>query len=185
MRSLILSTVWAAVIGLALISVPGVAAPSDPKPVHGKKPSDPFLTGDPFTLDQMLLLLKQDAIPLRRRKEAIESRGIAFALSSDTLSRLQSAGASEEILDVIKSKAKPVAVAAAVIPKPVAKGMLSLTCAPAECQVSLNGTSIGPTSGGKLEVAGLTPGNWVVDFKRKVSLDTRARWWWNPPRARW
>ncbi len=54
-----------------------------------------------------------------------------------------------------------------VAPKPVAKGMLSLTCAPAECQVSLNGTSIGPTAGGKLEVAGLTPGNWVVDFAKE------------------
>ena len=52
-------------------------------------------------------------------------------------------------------------------PKPVAKGMLSLTCAPAECQVSLNGTTIGPTAGGKLEVAGLTPGNWVVDFAKE------------------
>ncbi len=56
----------------------------------------------------MLILLKQDAIPLRRRKEAIESRGISFALSSDTLAKLESAGASDEILDVIKSKAKPV-----------------------------------------------------------------------------
>ena len=52
-------------------------------------------------------------------------------------------------------------------PKPVAKGMLSLTCAPAECQVTLNGSSIGPTAGGKLEVAGLTPGNWVVDFAKE------------------
>jgi len=45
--------------------------------------------------------------------------------------------------------------------------MLSLTCAPAECQVRLNGTALGPTAGGKLEVAGLTPGNWVVDFEKE------------------
>ena len=45
--------------------------------------------------------------------------------------------------------------------------MLNLTCAPAECQISLNGTSIGPTAGGKLELAGLTPGNWVVDFSKE------------------
>ena len=185
MTRLILSTAWAAVFGMALTAIPGVAAPSDQKPAHGKKSSDPFLTGDPFTLDQMLLLLKQDAIPLRRRKEAIESRGVDFALSSDTLSKLQSAGATDEILDVIKSKAKPVAPAVAAAPKPVAKGMLNLTCAPAECQVSLNGTTIGPTAGGKLEVAGLTPGNWVVDFARKVSPRTRPRWWWNRPKARW
>src|ERR1700733_5876910 len=166
MTRLILTTAWAAVLGIALTAIPGLAAPTDPKPAHAKKAPDPFLTGDPFTLDQMLILLKQDAIPMRRRKEAIESRGIAFALSSDTLLKLQSAGASDEILDVIKSKAKPVAVAIAV-PKPVAKGMLNLTCGPAECQVSLNGTAIGPTAGGTLEVAGLTPGNWVVDFSKE------------------
>jgi hypothetical protein len=151
---------------MALTAVPAMSAPSDPKAAHGKKPSDSFLTGDPFTLDQILILLKQDAIPLRRRREAIENRGISFALSSDTLSKLESAGASDDILDVIKSKAKP-APADPVPPKPVAKGMLSLTCAPAECQVSLNGTTIGPTAGGKLEVAGLTPGNWVVDFAKE------------------
>jgi hypothetical protein len=167
MKRLILSTVWAAVLGMALIAVLGLAAPNDQKPAHGKKSSDPFLTGDPFTLDQVLILLKQDAIPMRRRKEAIESRGIAFALSSDTLSKLESAGASGDILDVIKHKAKPATPATAAAPKPVAKGMLNLTCAPAECQVSLNGTAIGPTAGGKLEVAGLTPGNWVVDFAKE------------------
>jgi hypothetical protein len=162
MRRLIFSAVWAAMLAMALVAAP----PNDPKPAHAKKSSDPFLTGDPFTLDQVLVLLKQDAIPLRRRKEAIESRGVAFVLSSDALSRLQSAGASDDVLDLIKSKAKPVAAVVAV-PKPVAKGMLSLTCAPAECQVSLNGTSIGPTAGGKLEVAGLTPGSWVVDFAKE------------------
>ena len=85
--------------------------PTIQKTAHGKKPSDPFLTGDPFTLDQMLMLLKQDAIPMRRRKEAIENRGIDFALSSDALSKIQSAGATDDILDVIKSKAKPAAAA--------------------------------------------------------------------------
>ncbi len=165
MRRLILPPVWAALLALALTAVPGLAAASDAKPGHGKKSSDSFLTGDPFTLDQVLLLLKQDAIPLRRREEAIESRGVAFELSADALSKLQAAGASEYILDIIKTKAKP--VAAAPVPKPPAKGMLSLTCAPAECQVRLNGTLIGPTAGGKLEVAGLTPGSWVVDFSKE------------------
>src|SRR5665213_55218 len=166
MTRLILSTAWAAVLGMALTAIPGRTAPSDQKSGHGKRASDPFLTGDPFSLDQMLILLKQDAIPLRRRKEAIESRGIDFALSSDTLLKLQSAGASDDILDVIKSKAKPAPPASAA-PKPVAKGMLNLTCAPAECQVTLNGAMLGPTAGGKLEVAGLTPGNWVVDFSKE------------------
>jgi hypothetical protein len=163
MRSLIVSIVSSA---LALTVLTGIAGATDPKTSHPKKNTDPFLTGDPFTLDQVLVLLKQDSIPMRRRKEAIENRGVSFALSADTLGKLESAGASDDILDLIKSKAKP-AAAPPVAPKPVAKGMLSMTCAPAECQVSLNGTSIGSTAGGKLEVAGLTPGNWVVDFAKE------------------
>src|SRR3984957_18967873 len=163
MTRLILTTAWAAVLGIALTAIPGLAAPTDPKPAHAKKAPDPFLTGDPFTLDQVLVLLKQDAIPMRRRKEAIENRGIAFALSSDALAKLESAGASDEILDVIKGKGKPVAAPPAA-PKAIAKGTLSLSCAPAECQVSLNGTSIGATSGGALEATSLTPGSWAVDF---------------------
>lgn len=166
MRSLILSPIWAAVLGTALTAVPGLSAPNDPKSTRGRKSPDSFLTGDPFTLDQVLILLKQDAIPLRRRKEALESRGVAFALSSDTLLKLQSAGASDDILDVIKSKAKIITPTVAVA-KPVAKGILNLTCAPLECQVRLNGTVIGSTEGGKLEVAGLTPGSWVVDFAKE------------------
>src|ERR1700684_2670305 len=126
-RRLILSTAGAAVLSMALTAIPARTAPSDSKAARGKTASDPFLTGTPFTLDQMLILLKQDAIPLRRRKEAIESRGIDFTLSSDTILKLQSAGATDEILEVIKGKAKPVAPVAAP-PKPVAKGMLSLTC---------------------------------------------------------
>ncbi len=165
MKRLIFSTTLAAVLGLAAADVSVLAAPADQKQARGRKSSDPFMTGDPFTLDQVLILLKQDAIPLRRRKEAIESRGIGFPLSSDALSKLESAGAPEDILQVIKAKAK--SAPAPVEPKPAAKGMLNITCAPAECQVSLNGTAIGSTSGGKLELAGLTPGNWVVDFAKE------------------
>lgn len=166
MRREILFFIWPGALVLALAAIPqSGSAATDPKPAHGKK-ADPFLTGDPFTLDQVLLLLKQDAIPMRRRKEAIENRGVAFVLSSDALGKIESAGASDEILDVIKSKAKP-APAPPAAPKPVAKGNLTLTCAPAECKVSLNGTSIGLTAGGTLQATGLTPGNWVVDFARE------------------
>ena len=71
MRRLIYSIVLTAV--LALTAVPAFSSPYDQKPGHGKKSLDPFLNGEPFTLDQVLLLLKQDAIPMHRRKEAIES----------------------------------------------------------------------------------------------------------------
>jgi hypothetical protein len=165
MTRVILFILGPATLLVALAAVTPINASAEQKSSHGRKTSDAFLTGDPFTLDQVLLLLRQDAIPLRRRKEAIESRGVDFALSSDTLSKLASTGASEEILDLIKSKAKPAAPPPP--PKPLPKGSLSLTCAPAECQVTLNGTSIGTTAGGTLQATGLTPGNWIVNFKKE------------------
>ncbi len=172
MRREILSVIWPAALLLALGGIPQPGSPAtDPKPAHAKK-TDSFLTGDPFTLEQVLLLLKQDAIPLRRRKEAIENRGVAFALSSDALAKLESAGATDEILDVIKSKAK--APVPPVAPAGPPKGSLALTCAPAECQVSLNGTSIGLTSGGTLQATGLTPGNWVVDFSKEGFVGNKS-----------
>ncbi|HTW65661.1 MAG TPA: hypothetical protein VME17_13635 [Bryobacteraceae bacterium] len=166
MRRKILSFIWPALLvaALAVIAQPVYAA-SNAKSGHARK-ADPFLTGEPFTLDQVLILLKQDAIPMRRRKEALENRGVDFTLSSEALAKLESAGASGEILDVIKAKAKP-ASSLPTPPKVAPKGGLNLTCAPAECQVSLNGTSIGPTAGGKLQASGLTPGRWVIDFSRE------------------
>jgi hypothetical protein len=165
MRHQIRSFMWPAALVVALAGIPraGYAA-HEARAGHGKK-ADPFLTGEPFSLDQVLMLLKQDAIPLRRRKEALENRGVSFPLSSDTLAKLESAGASGEILEVIKAKAKPVPTVPPP-PKVVPKGALNLTCAPAECQVSLNGTSIGSTMGGKLQASGLTPGKWIVDFSK-------------------
>lgn len=140
-------------------------AAHDVKTGHARK-SDSFLNGEPFTLDQVLILLKQDAIPLRRRREAIENRGLSFPLSSDVLAKLESAGASGEILDAIKAKAKQLPVPPPV-PKIVPKGSLNLACAPLECQITLNGTALGSTAEGKLQASGLTPGKWVVDFSKE------------------
>jgi hypothetical protein len=170
MRPAILSISWLAalMIGAVCFSPLPAETPSDHKPSQAKKTTDPFLSGDPFTLEQVVRLLKEDAIPLRRRKEAIESRGVDFALSSDALAKLHAAGASDDVLEVIKAKAKTSAsVTPVAVPKPTPKGSLSVTCAPAECQISLNGTAIGPTDGGTMQVAGLTPGNWVVDFSKE------------------
>jgi hypothetical protein len=183
MRREILSLVLPAVFLVGFAAIPqAAAAASEPKLAHGKK-ADPFLTGDPFTFDQILTLLKQDAIPLRRRKEAIENRGVAFAMSSDTLAKLESAGASIEILDAIKNKAKPVALVVPATPKIAPKGSLSLTCAPAECQVSLNGTSIGATAAGVLTASGLTPGKWVVDVAKEGFLGNQTTVMVEPAKA--
>src|SRR5271156_4750348 len=105
---------------------------------RSKKTEDPFLNGAPLTFEQLLKFAGQDAIPLHRRKEAILNRGLDFPLTSEQVDKLKAAGASEEILKAIRSKAKPQIVAA--LPPPPRKdpmGTVALTCAPAECDISL------------------------------------------------
>jgi len=134
---------------------------------RSKKSEDPFLNGAPLTFEQLLKFAGQDAIPLHRRKEAILNRGIDFSLTSDQVDKLKAAGASEEILKAVRSKAKPQIVAS--LPPPLKKdpmGTVALTCAPAECDISLDGTPIGATQDGRLELK-KRPGKLVIDFNAK------------------
>jgi len=132
---------------------------------HGKKSDDPFLNGAPFTFDQVLKLVGDSPIPIRRRKDAIQARGIDFAGTPEELDKLKAAGATDDMLELVKSKAKGSTVAIVhVVPKPAPTGTIALNCAPSECDISLDGKPYG-TVGGKLEVA-LSAHKWVVDFKK-------------------
>jgi hypothetical protein len=128
--------------------------------------ADSFLSGAPFTLDQVLRIIAQDAIPLHRRKEAIENRGVDFSMSPTIVARLKASGAAPEILDAIQSKAKPLPPPPPEPPKPPATGSVTITCAPAECEVTLNGASRGSTNNGTLELPGIAPGNYALDLAR-------------------
>src|ERR1035438_9375699 len=142
----------------------------DPKPApatHSKKTEDTFINGAPLSFEQVLKFAGQDAIPLHRRKEAILNRGVDFSLTSDQADKLKAAGASDEILKAVRSKAKPlVAVSLPPPPKKDPLGTVLLTCAPAECDISLDGTAVGPTLDGRLELK-KKPGKLVVDFNAK------------------
>ena len=145
------------------------ALPLHPQTVartHAGKAGDSFLTGAPFSLDQVVRLIGQDAIPLRRRKEAIQNRGVDFSLSVEAVARLKAAGASDEILDLIRSKARPLLPPPPEPPKPPAVGSVRITCAPAECEVALNGTPSGSTSNGVLDLHGIAPGRYAIDLTR-------------------
>lgn len=161
---------WAAFLMLALaVFFPMQAsAGTDHKTPAKKGNEDPFLNGAPFTFDQVLRLVGENAIPLHRRKDAIQARGVDFALTPAEIDKLKAAGATDDVLKLIKSKAK---VETAVVtpppaPKPVPTGSLAVTCAPAECDITLNGTPLGPTKDGHIEMAHLRPGNWIVEFKK-------------------
>jgi len=160
-----LSLAAAATIGSGIIQ----PAYGEQKPAPPKKISDPFLSGPPLTLDQVRRLLQEDAIPPRRRKEAIQSRGVAFAISPETMDKLKAAGATDEILQLIQNKAHPADAvsASAPAPKPHEElGGLAVTCDPAECQVSLNGRARGSSQNGVIELAGIATGRWVVDVSK-------------------
>lgn len=166
-RSMILRAALIAAIPVCL--APRMVA-DDLRPAsasRSKKTEDPFLNGAPLTFEQLLKFAGQDAIPLHRRKEAILNRGLDFSLTSEQVDKLRAAGASEEILKAIRSKAKPQIVATLPpTPKKDPMGTVSLTCAPAECDISLDGTPIGTTQDGKLELK-KRPGKLVIDFSAK------------------
>jgi hypothetical protein len=158
-----LSTLWMTALltaATAMLSAQPVA-----RAAHAGKTGDSFLSGAPFTLDQVLRIIGQDAIPLRRRKEAIENRGVDFSMSAAVVARLKAAGATEDVLDLIKNKAKPLPPPPEP-PKPPAQGSVSVICAPAECEVALNGAPRGSTNNGTLELSGIAPGSYAIDLAR-------------------
>ena len=163
MRRKTLSILWMAALLIGTVSVLG-AQPAA-RAAHTKN-ADPFLSGAPLTLEQVIRLIGQDAIPLRRRKDAIENRGVDFSMSPAVVARLKTAGTPEEILDLIKTKAKPLPPEPPPAPPPPPKGSVSITCAPAECEVALNGTPRGSTNNAALELANIAPGSYTIDFAR-------------------
>jgi hypothetical protein len=158
------------VLSSALLAVPLPAqhvAENKLPAARAKKTDDSFLNGAPFTFDQVLKLVGDSPIPLHRRKDAIQARGIDFAGTPEEIAKLKAAGATDDMLELVRSKTKVSAVSVAqALAKPTPSGGIALNCSPNECDISLNGKSIGPTLGGKLEVSKLTPGKWVVDFKK-------------------
>jgi hypothetical protein len=147
-------------------NVPGTQAALRPKS------NDPFLNGAPFSFEQLQRLLGENAIPLRRRREAIQARGLNFSPSSEQIEKLKAAGASEDMLKLIKSSLKSTMASIPATPK--RQGTLSLTCAPLECEITLNGTSLGSTQSGTMEVKDLSAGTWTIDFKKAGYIGSQS-----------
>ncbi|MBI1792210.1 MAG: hypothetical protein HYR60_32200 [Acidobacteria bacterium] len=147
-----------------LLAAPQKKKAPPPKPAAAE---DPFLHGRPFTLEQIhraVEAVAKQRIPEARLREAIQNRGLDFSLPAGELDKLKAAGASGPLAELIESQAKP-------LPKPVEPpkprvGGLVATCAPAECEVSLNGKAFGTTTGGVLKVGALPAGKLAVDFKK-------------------
>jgi len=152
-------------------------ASAEQKTAANKKAGDPFLSGPPLTLDQVRRLLQEDAIPARRRKEAIQNRGVGFSLSPEVIDKLKAAGATEDILELIENKARPAAVATAPAPPPKpreALGNLTITCEPAECDVTVNGKPRGSSQGGVMELGSIPAGKWAVDVSKEGYISRQS-----------
>lgn len=157
------------IICLAVVTacfLPAAAAPPQAKNAQPKE--DAFFTGPPFTLDD--ILHRVGVIADKRLSTAIERRGINFVPSASDYNRLKQAGASAEIITAIQTKAPPPPPKPAPESKPEPPqpaGLLTLNCAPADCEITVNGKSRGRTINGKLEVRGLPPGQAIVDYQRE------------------
>ncbi|HTM48639.1 MAG TPA: hypothetical protein VL285_08165 [Bryobacteraceae bacterium] len=91
-----------------LLSAAGlIAGPAPAFQAASPKSADAFLHGAPLTLDQMLRIVREKAIPLRRQKEAVQNRGVDFSISAENIQSLESAGAPQDLLDLIIRRAKP------------------------------------------------------------------------------
>ncbi|HEY6392824.1 MAG TPA: hypothetical protein VIX89_16205 [Bryobacteraceae bacterium] len=158
---------------LAAVSAGFSPAQSLPRAQAAARPkNDPFLTGAPFTFEQLRRLLGENAIPLRRRREAIQARGLSFLPSSEQIENLKAAGASEDMLKLINSSVRSTVASVPAAQK--STGTLALTCAPSECEITLNGTALGPTQSGTMEVRGLSAGAWTIDFKKAGYIGSQS-----------
>jgi hypothetical protein len=163
----------AAILTTAALLTGPSATPFQQKKQSTKKATDTFVNGAPFSFEQVLSFVRENAIPFRRQKEAIFNRGLDFSFSPEDADKLKAAGASQEMLDLIKFRAKPAPPVVKTPPAP-RLGDLSVTCAPAECEISVGGIPKGATSGGVLKVSGLKTGSTAVDFKRAGYIGSQA-----------
>ena len=137
---------------------------------RGKR-EDTFLTGPPLSLQEVLRAIP--GVYEGRLESAIQKRGVSFTYSPIEVQQLTKAGASAALLAVIKSKA-PVAAPPPPPPKPPAAGPLNLTCIPEECEIRIDGASKGTTQGGQIQIAGLQPGSYVIDFQKDGYIGQQA-----------
>ena len=113
----------------------------------------------PLSLSAVLEFLDDFKHDIASEQEVIEklARGLDFKADAKTLAALREKGATDAIIEEIKNRAKREEIATT----------LSLRCAPAECQIKINGQPAGVTSDGQLVKTGLPPGEVTVDFEKE------------------
>ncbi|MGH9594185.1 MAG: hypothetical protein ACRD5L_13925, partial [Bryobacteraceae bacterium] len=161
------ATVWLVIGALALA---GALEGQTKK----KTPKESILSGSPLSFEDVL----EGAAHLfpARLQAVIDKRGINFFPTQEQEKQLRDAGATEALVEVIE-KAGASFKPPPPKPKPATAGPLTLTCAPAECTIAINGQALGPTKGGVKHVDGWVIGtapNITVDFKKDGYIGQQA-----------
>lgn len=162
-----ISTAW---LALALALTLGWALQAQTR----KKTKDPVPPPPRFTFEGVLRGVT--AVVPARLAALIESRGIDFFPTQDQEKQLREAGASEALIELVERKGasfKPPPPP----PKPAIAGTLTLSCAPAECNIDINGKPSGQTKGGIRRIEGWVIGtaqNITVDFKKEGYIGQQA-----------
>jgi hypothetical protein len=151
-------------VALVLLSPAPQAYPQERNAKAQQKGEDPFFTGPPFSLND--LLQRVGVIADKRLSTAVGRRGIDFSPSPADFDKLKSAGASAELIHIITTKAPP-PPRPPLAPAASRTGTVVLQCLPAECDVVVNGKQRGSTANGSIELRDLSAGENVIEFRKE------------------
>src|SRR5260370_15996455 len=155
---------WRTAVLLAAVPASFSVAQTVPRTQPAPRHNDPFLSGAPFSFEQLQRLLGENAIPIRRRRDAVQARGVSFTPSPEQIEKLKAAGASDDMLKLIKSSIKSNVASLSAAPR--ALGGLALTCAPLECEITLNGAVLGSTQSGTMQLNEIAAGDLAIHLQK-------------------
>jgi hypothetical protein len=165
-----------------VIPLAGNQATQTPPPAPAKKTTkattsksavkapDTVPDGPPMVMNaiiQMLERVKAGTMVESRVIAFINKRGLDFVATSDNLGKLKDAGASGDLVDLITLLKPPPPKPVVVTPPKPVTGMLQLSCAPAECNIRIDGGPDRTTKNGRLVLEGLVYRQYLVDFRKE------------------
>jgi len=155
-----------------------MGAPAAALPQAAASRTASFLSGPPLTFEQVLEAVRrvrQGVLPESRLRQALQKRGVDFALAPEDLEKLKAARPTQGLLDLVVSLAKPLpptepapppVVSPPEPPKPKL-GTLQLACEPPECSVLVNGKPAGQTQRGQLTVKDIPAGQTSINVQKE------------------
>ena len=112
----------AALAAVSLLWTPHLPAQTAKEAKKGEEKDDPFFSGPPFSLDD--LLQRVGVIADRRLRIAVLRRGVSFSPTPEDYDKLKKAGASAELIQTIAVKAPPPPKPVKPAPPPTAGPLL-------------------------------------------------------------